>query len=121
MGLGQKVVTELQRQELRAGYLGIKRRYEPLDFLGVALGAFFIWDAVAKKKAPQWVPIALGSIMVYIHSRRFFYAPKDAGGALRLLRDVGVTSEELEQLRQKVANDERTRVARLGGYHRGGY
>ena len=87
--------------ELRAGWLGITRRYEPLDFLGAALGSYFIYSGVTGK-TPRWLTIALGATMVYIHTRRFFYAPKDMGGALRLMADVGVTPDELRKLAREL-------------------
>lgn len=88
---------DLLQQELRAGWLGFSRRYEPLDFLGAALGSFFIYSGVTGR-TPRWLTIALGATMVYIHTRRFFYAPKDMGGALRLMADVGASPDELRRL-----------------------
>ncbi|MCP4410653.1 MAG: hypothetical protein GY807_23515 [Gammaproteobacteria bacterium] len=87
-------MNELLKQELRAGWLGIGDPYQPIDFLGMAMGGYFIYDGVTRRGAP-WVGIALGAIMVYIHSRRFVYAPKDRAGLIRLLDTLEVTPQEL--------------------------
>jgi hypothetical protein len=87
-------MTELLKQELRGGWLGIGDAYQPLDFLGVALGAYFIYAGASKKAAPV-LTIGLGALMIYIHSRRFFYAPKSRDGLIRLLKQLDVTPQEL--------------------------
>lgn len=84
----------LLKQELRGGWLGVGEAYQPLDFLGMALGAYFIFSGVSDR-APRWLTIGLGGVMIYIHSRRFFYAPKTREGLIRLLRDLDVTPQEL--------------------------
>lgn len=94
----------LIKQDLRAGWLGIGDKFEPLDFLGVALGSYFIYNGVTRK-GPQWLNISLGAIMVYIHSQRFFYAPKSRDGLIRLLNDLNVTPDELTG-KLGVRNDE---------------
>ena len=92
-------MNDLLKQELRSGWLGIDNPYQPLDFLGAALGSYFIWNAVTGKGEP-WVNIALGSIMVFIHTKRFFFAPSDREGLIRLLQQLDVTPEEISgQLR----------------------
>ena len=87
-------MTELMQQELRGGWLGIGDAYQPLDFMGVALGAYAIYAGVTGK-APRALTVALGVGLVYIHSRRFLYAPKDRAGLVRLLQDLNVTPQEL--------------------------
>lgn len=87
-------MNELLKQELRGGWLDIGEPYQPLDALGIALGAYFIF-AGATDRAPRWLTIGLGGVMVYIHSRRFFYAPRTREGLIRLLRHLDVTPAEL--------------------------
>ena len=87
-------MTELMQQELRGGWLGIGDAFQPLDFMGVALGAYAIYAGLTGK-APRALTVALGAGLVYIHSRRFLYAPKDRAGLVRLLRDLNVTPQEL--------------------------
>ncbi|KKN49733.1 hypothetical protein LCGC14_0639830 [marine sediment metagenome] len=87
-------MNALLKQELRGGWLDIGAPYQPLDFLGVALGAYFIYAGMSDR-APPALTIGLGALMVYIHSRRFFYAPKTREGLLRLLKQLDVTPQEL--------------------------
>lgn len=86
-------IPEMMKYELRSGWLGLPDQYQPLDFLGVALGAYFIFSAT--DKAPRALTVGLGALMVYIHSRRFLYAPRDRAGLVRLLRSLDVTPQEL--------------------------
>jgi hypothetical protein len=86
--------TDLIKQDLRAGWLGVGKQYQPLDFLGVALGSYFIYQGVTHR-APDWLTISLGAIMVFIHSQRFFYAPQSRDGLIRLLKHLEVTPAEL--------------------------
>ena len=85
---------DLIKQDLRSGWLEIGMKWQPLDFLGVALGSYFLYDGVTHK-GKDWITIALGAIMIYIHSQRFFYAPQSREGLIRLLNDLQVTPEEL--------------------------
>ncbi len=85
---------DLIKQDLRSGWLEIGQKWQTLDFIGVALGSYFIYDGVTRK-APPWLTISLGAIMVYIHSQRFFYAPQSRDGLIRLLNNLEVTPEEL--------------------------
>ena len=87
-------MNDLIKQDLRSGWLGVPTVYEPLDFLGVALGSYFIYQGVTHR-APDWVTISLGAIMVYIHSRRFFYAPQTRDGLIRLMKHLDVTPEQI--------------------------
>jgi hypothetical protein len=41
------------------------------------------------------VTIALGAIMVYIHSQRFFYAPQSKEGLIALLKSLDVKPAEI--------------------------
>lgn len=90
-------MTPLMKSELRGGWLGIPQRFEPLDFLGVAMGSYFVYQG-ATNRGPDWLTISIGAIMVYIHTRRFLYAPQDREGLVRLLRDLEVKPEELQPL-----------------------
>lgn len=87
-------MNDLLRQELRSGWLGIERPYQPLDLLGAALGSYFIYNGVTGR-GPEWLTITLGAIMVWIHTRRFLFAPSDREGLDRLLKSLNVTPEEL--------------------------
>jgi hypothetical protein len=91
-------MSPLLEQELRGGWLGVPHRYHALDFLGIALGAYFIW-AGATGRAPRWSLAALGGIMVYIHAQRFFFAPQSREGLIRLLDELRITPEEIASLR----------------------
>ena len=87
-------MTEFMQQELRGGWLGIGDAYQPIDFLGVALGAFAIYAGLTGR-APRGLTVAVGVGLVYIHSRRFLYAPKDRAGLVKLLQSLDVTPQEL--------------------------
>lgn len=89
-------MNDLIKQDLRSGWLGIERPYQPLDLLGVALGSYFIYDGVTQR-GPQWLTISLGAIMVYIHSRRFFFAPESRDGLVRLMKQLDVKPEEIQR------------------------
>lgn len=80
--------TGLQKYELRSGWLGLPEPFHPLDLLGVAMGSAIIWS----------VPIALGGIMVFIHSQRFFHAPQTRDGLARLLKSLDVKASDLQPL-----------------------
>ena len=67
-------MPDLLKQEFRGGWLGLPRQFELIDLLGFAMGSYFLYNGVTNK-GPQWVNISLGTIMMYIHSQRFFYAP----------------------------------------------
>ena len=90
-------MNDLTRVELRQGWLGVPRPYQPFDAIGVAMGAYFIWDAVDTPRDTAWINIALGAVMIYIHSQRFLFAPQDKGGLNRLLNSVGVRREDICQ------------------------
>lgn len=87
-------MNNLIKQDLRAGWLEIGKAYQPLDFLGVALGSYFIYQGVTHK-APDWLTVSLGAIMIYIHSQRFFFAPQSKAGLIKLLKQLEVTPEEI--------------------------
>ncbi len=86
--------NEILKYELRAGWLGLPQAFSPFDLIGVAMGAAMIYSG-ASTRAPRWLPIALGGVMMFIHSQRFFYAPQDRAGLVRLMRALDVTPEEL--------------------------
>lgn len=95
-------MSELSKYELRSGWLGLPEPWHPLDLIGVAMGAAIIWSAV-DRRAPRWVPIALGGVMVFIHSQRFFHAPQTRDGLMRLLQSLDVTPAELAELAPQLA------------------
>lgn len=90
------------RQELRGGWLGVGDAYQPLDALGIALGAYFLY-AGATKKAPCWLTATLGGVMIYIHSQRFLYAPKDRAGLIRLAQSLKLQQKDFDVIRQELA------------------
>lgn len=75
-------------QEMRGGWLGVPEPYHPLDFLGVALGSFFIWQSWRDQRP---LGLALGGLMIFIHGQRFFYAPQSREGLERLLASLDLT------------------------------
>lgn len=87
-------MNDLIKQEFRGGWLGMPEQFEVIDFLGFALGSYFLYDGVTGK-GPKWVTISLGAIMMYIHSRRFFYAPTTKAGLINLLESLDITPEEV--------------------------
>lgn len=87
-------MNELVKQELRGGWLGVGEPFQPLDFFGAALGAYMIYTG-ATDRSPRWLTIGLGGVMIWIHTRRFFFAPKDRAGLIQLLRSLDVTPQEL--------------------------
>ena len=87
-------LTPLMKQELRGGWLGVGDAYQPIDFFGMALGAYSIYAGLSGR-APRALTAGLGALMIYIHSRRFFYAPKDRAGLVRLLQSLDITPAEL--------------------------
>ena len=88
-------MNELLRQELRAGWLGVGKAYQPIDGLGMALGAYFLY-AGATKKAPCWLTATLGGVMIFIHAQRFLYAPKDRAGLIRLAKTLNLTQRDFD-------------------------
>jgi len=87
-------MNDLIKQELRGGWLGIPRQFEAIDFFGFALGSYFLYDGVTNK-GPQWITMSLGAIMIYIHTRRFLYAPTTKAGLINLLESLDATPEEI--------------------------
>lgn len=87
-------MNNLMQQELRSGWLGIDRKYQPLDFLGAALGSYFLYNGVTGK-GDRWINVSLGAIMIFIHTQRFFFAPSNKEGLIRLMKSLNITPEEL--------------------------
>ena len=80
-------MNEFLSQELRGGWLGIPEPYHPLDFLGVGLGSYFLWQST---KDERMLGQALGVLMIWIHAQRFLYAPQTREGLDRLMESLGV-------------------------------
>ena len=93
--------TDIIKMEFRGGWLGMPRKFEVIDLLGFALGSYFLYDGVTGK-GPQWVSISLGAIMMYIHSRRFFYAPTTKAGLINLLNSLDISPDELEGIKAQL-------------------
>ena len=85
---------QIVKDEFRGGWLGMPEPFEVIDLLGFSLGAYFTWAAVTKK-GPDWLSIALGGIMMYIHSQRFFYAPKTRAGLINILNQLDLTPADI--------------------------
>lgn len=88
--------TDILKHELRAGWLEVPEAYHPLDFIGAAMGSYVIYQG-ATGKGPDWVTIAIGTIMVYIHTQRFFYAPQSQGGVTNLFKALDIKREDICQ------------------------
>jgi len=96
-----KTRNNLLSQELRAGWLGVGDKYQPLDALGTALGAYFLY-AGATNKAPDWLTAALGGVMIFIHTQRFFYAPKDRAGLIRLAKALNLSQRDFDVIKAEL-------------------
>lgn len=96
-------MNDLMKQELRGGWLGMPRRFSPLDLAGAGLGAYMTFMGVRElQRARNWqgmLAIGLGAMMIWIHTQRFFLAPQDQGGFIRLATDLGITQTDLDRLR----------------------
>lgn len=90
-------MNKILQDELRGGWLGVPRQYTLFDFLGIALGGYILWAGVTRR-APDWSLTAIGTIMLYIHTQRFFYAPQTGEGLRSLVRAVGISPEQACQL-----------------------
>lgn len=64
------LVDQLLEEELR-NWQGTPRPFQLLDFLGVGLGSYFLWDGWGRNN----LNVALGAVMIYIHAQRFLLAP----------------------------------------------
>lgn len=96
-------MNELVRQELKSGWLGMPGKFSPLDFAGAGLGAYMTFMGVRElQRARSWqgmLAVGLGAMMIWIHTQRFFLAPQDQGGFIRLATDLGITQTDLDRLR----------------------
>ena len=81
----------LLEQELRA-WLGRPAAYHPLDFLGVALGSYFLWQSWRHGRAAG---AGLGALMIAIHGVRFFYAPHNPAQLRRVVEAAGLRWEDV--------------------------
>lgn len=90
----QLLQNQIIADEFRGGWLGMPEPFKVIDLLGFALGSYFLYDGVTGK-GPPWMTISLGAIMMYIHSRRFFYAPQTRAGLIALLNQLEITPEEI--------------------------
>ena len=94
-------MSDLLKQELRGSWLGVADAYQPLDAAGAALGAFFLF-AGATNKVPSWLVAALGSVMIFVHLQKFFYAPKDRAGLIRLAKALDLQPQDLDSIKQEI-------------------
>ena len=96
-------MPELLSQELRGGWLGVGDAYQPLDALGIALGAYFLYTG-ATNKTPHWLTATLGGVMIYIHAQRFFYAPKDRAGLIRIAKALNLSPRDFNVVAAELKN-----------------
>ena len=89
-------MTPFDLQELRGAWLGLPEAYHPFDFLGVALGGYFLVTH------PSAFGKALGLLMIGIHINRFFFAPQDMTGLERLAQALDVSPEALHALAERL-------------------
>lgn len=64
-----EVVNQLLMEEARH-VAGLTQPWQLLDFFGVVLGGYFVWEGWKR----NGINVGLGVMMMYIHSRRFFPA-----------------------------------------------
>ncbi len=70
----RSLLCRISNEEHRT-LLGRPRKWQLLDFMGVAYGTYFIWESWTRRK-PNLTNIMIATTMLYIHSERFFYAPQ---------------------------------------------
>jgi len=70
------MINTLLTEEMRNA-CDCPEKFQLLDFLGVLLGLFFVFDAMQRleRGADNMAnaELALGAIMIFIHSRRFLF------------------------------------------------
>lgn len=97
----------LLTQEFRGGWLGMPLPYSIVDLAGAALGGYMTFMGIRElRRAENWqgiVAIGLGAVMIWIHTQRFFYAPQDQRGFIRLARELEITQADLDRLRPMLA------------------
>ncbi len=68
------LIERIHTEEHR-NVLGRPKKWQAVDFTGISYGAAVLFLAT-KYRLPKWVNL-MGLSMLYIHSRRFFYAPQE--------------------------------------------
>lgn len=65
------ILNRLEDEE-RKSVANISQKFTLLDFGGVLLGSYFVWDGINRPKSNRAsIEMMLGAVMIYIHSRRF--------------------------------------------------
>jgi len=96
-------MNPLMQQEHRGGWLGMPRKYSVVDLSGAFLGGYMGYLGYRElQRAPCWqgyLALALGGVMIWIHTQRFFYAPQDQRGFIKLAQELAITQADLDRLR----------------------
>ena len=95
---------DLLQQEHRGGWLGMPRKYSIIDLSGAMLGGYmgYMGYRELQRNRNAWqgiLALALGGVMIWIHTQRFFYAPQDQRGFIKLAQEMGITQTDLDRLR----------------------
>ena len=97
------MANDVLLQEHRGGWLGMPRKYSIVDMAGVALGGYMAYMGVRElRRTESWQGVAavgFGAVMIWIHMQRFFYAPQDQRGFIKLARELEVTQADIDRLR----------------------
>lgn len=98
------MTNDLLLQEHRGGWLGMPRKYSIIDLAGAGMGGYmgYLGYRELQRSSGSWqglLAIALGGVMIWIHTQRFFYAPQDQRGFIKLARELEVTQSDLDRLR----------------------
>ncbi len=78
------VLCQLKNEEIR-NYCNCPKKFQLIDGLGAGLGIFFVISNIRGLKNQGFngwnaVGLGLGSIMLYIHTARFFWAEEIKSG-----------------------------------------
>jgi len=96
-------MNDLLNDEHRGGWLGMPRKYSVIDLGGAALGGYMIYMGTREmRRATGWqglLAVALGGVMIWIHTQRFFYAPQDQRGFIKLAQEMQLTQTDLDRIR----------------------
>ncbi len=96
--------TDLLLQEQRGGWLGMPRKYSIIDLAGAGLGGYmgYLGYRELQRSSNSWqglLALALGGVMIWIHTQRFFYAPQDQRGFIKLAQQMQLTQADIDRIR----------------------
>lgn len=98
------MANDLLKQELRSSFLGVGDTFQPLDATGAALGAYFLFAGITNR-APPALTALLGGIMIFVHLQKFFFAPKDRTGLIRLAKALDLTQADFDAIEIELLRD----------------